>query len=82
MNISMDGKQIKSVCWTDTESEQGRCLPSGLNGCRLYLSATYHGDRDEFWVVAEKDGHEIARHNIKYIESIEWEQPKEDGDET
>jgi len=30
------------------------------------------GDRDEFWIVQTKDGAEVARHNPRYVETIEW----------
>jgi len=73
MNVEMHGKEIAAVFWPDTETEKGRTLKAG-DGCdNLYLNATYHGDRDEFWIVQMKDGEEVARHNPRFVESIVWE---------
>jgi len=72
MNISMHGKKIKRVDWPDSGEELGRHLPAGDQHGELTLSATYHGDRDEFWIVRTKDGKEVARHNARYAESIVW----------
>lgn len=47
-------------------------LLSGGECGELYLSATYHGDRDEFWIVQEKHGTEVARHNPRFIKTIQW----------
>jgi hypothetical protein len=72
MNVGMHGRKIKFISWPDSGEETGRCLPAGEQYGDLTLSATYHGDRDEFWIVQTKDGREIGRHNAKYIESITW----------
>lgn len=75
MNTSMHGMKIRSVFWPDTESEQGRCLEANED-LLIELSATYHGDHNEFWIVVlEKIGgefREVARHNPKFIESLVW----------
>lgn len=72
MNTNMHMKPIKAVYWPDTEAEQGRHLITGDECGNLYLSATYHGDRDEFWIVQEKNGVEVARHNPAFVETIQW----------
>lgn len=72
MDTNMNGKKIKLISWPDSGEETGRCLPSGDTYGELIFSATYHGDRDEFWVVQIKDGKEIGRHNARHIESIVW----------
>lgn len=72
MNVEMHGKKIAAVLWPDTETEKGRCLMVGYGCDDMHLSATYHGDRDEFWIVQTKDGAEVARHNPRYVETIEW----------
>lgn len=37
----------------------------------IYVEATYHGDRDEFWIVEKfSDGVE-RRHNMKYVKSFD-----------
>lgn len=74
MNIEMHGKKIEAVCWPDSENKSGEILPSGNRYGELTLSATHHGDRDEFWIIQTKDGKEIARYNTKYVESIVWEE--------
>ena len=72
MDTSWNGRKINAVYWPDTEAEQGRCLVAGDQCGDLWLSATYHGDRDEFWIVQEKSGVEVARHNMRLVESIQW----------
>jgi hypothetical protein len=72
MNIAMHGKRIKVISWPDSGEETGRCLPSDDKHGELTLSATYHGDRDEFWIVQTNGGKEIGRHNARYVESIMW----------
>ena len=66
MNIGMNGQKILQVTFPN-----GELIRTGTD-CDLWLSATYHGDRDEFWVIVEKGSQEISRHNCKYIESIDW----------
>ena len=41
-------------------------------GERFILSSEYYGDHTENWVVIEKDGIEVRRHNTAGIDSIEW----------
>lgn len=62
MNIQMHGKKIRKVFLPDQTE---------LNG-DMWLSATYHGDRDEFWIVSETDGVEIQRTNARHVETIIW----------
>ena len=75
MNIEFHGKQIKIIYWPDTENESGRHLKSSDEKL-LEMSATYHGDHDEFWIVEctkiNDKFVETARHNPKFIESFEW----------
>jgi len=72
VNTEMHGRKIAAVFWPDTETRKGCCLMVG-HGCDdMHLSATYHGDHDEFWIVQTKDGVEVSRHNTRYVETIEW----------
>jgi len=67
MNQSFNGKRVKKIWLTNTEtitSDEDR---------KLVFSSTYHGDRDEHWVVENLKGKEIARHNCKFIRTINWE---------
>lgn len=38
----------------------------------LHLSATYHGDHDQFWVVVSEGGKEVSRYNARGIQHIVW----------
>ncbi len=71
-----NGRKIKMVTWPDSGDELGRCISTNEK-CSIELCSTYHGDRDEVWVVviSKETGNEVERHNVKYIESIIWEQP-------
>ena len=75
----MNGKKIEIVYWPDSESEKGRSINQN-DEMLLEMSATHHGDHDEFWIVQYKkingEFTEIARHNPKYVESFYW---KENG---
>ena len=72
MNTDLNGRKISAVHWPDTESEQGRCLVASEQTGDLWLSETSHVDGDELWIVQEKNGVEVARHNMKMVESIYW----------
>lgn len=73
MNIEMNGKKIDVVYLPDQNDECGRQLVTGSTGCAsLHLSATYHGDHEEFWIVQMNNGQEVARHNPRYVETIAW----------
>ncbi len=74
MNVGMNGKKIKTIFWPDTESEQWRHMTVGEDCEGMHLSATHHGDRDEFWIIVTKDGKEFRRYNPRYVESIEWDE--------
>lgn len=71
----MHGKQIAEVWWPDNSREQGICL-SANDETMLEMSATYHGDHDEFWILEYKkiDGEfrEVARHNPRFIDGFKW----------
>ena len=69
----MDGKLIASVHWAKDDGDE-RIVASDEIG--LHMSATYHGDRDEFWIVqSDAKGNEVARHNTRYVESFVWVEP-------
>lgn len=72
MNLEMHGREIDRIA-----TSEGCFIYSGTVSSRdmtqLRLSATYHGDRDEFWVVREdSDGTELMRWNAKTLHAIEW----------
>ena len=71
----MNKKGIQQVLWPDTVIEQGRCLTSDDN-IHIEMSATYHGDHDEFWIVEYRAENgkwrEVACHNPRYVKTIVW----------
>jgi len=69
MNTKMHGRAISSI-----KLASGPFIHINDGSLRtLQLSATYHGDRDEFWVLhLESDGAESARYNARCLESIHW----------
>jgi len=73
MNTGMNGKVIKQIClFGDTGDRSASPFISQQDKQILYLSASYHGDHDEFWVVVEKDGKEVERHNCRNVACIVW----------
>ena len=68
MNKEMDGKQIKGI-WLNGDKS---VMADSKKGLTLELSATYHGDRDEFWVIGKQHGKEIQRYNCRYVATIHW----------
>ena len=42
------------------------------NKKKLYYLTEYYGDHSENWVIEENEGKEVARHNTKFIATIEW----------
>lgn len=75
MNTSMHGKKIRSIVFSGESSYQIETIVSG-GLLQLELSATHHGDHDQFWVVKKFDGLEVARYNPRLIETIEWATPE------
>ncbi len=69
----MHGKKIAAVLWPDTETEKGRCLMAGYSCDDLYLEVAKNG---ESWILQIKDGAEVARHNLRYVETVEWVIPR------
>lgn len=72
MTINDHGRKIKEV-WLQGEGNAfNECVKSGTHG-DLEMSATYHGDRDEFWIVVKSDGVETRRINARYVTEFSWE---------
>jgi hypothetical protein len=73
MNTKMHGKLIDYIelnpAWTQTGNPERVVAREGLT---LHLSATYHGDHDEFWIVLSMGGTEVARYNPKGVQHIRW----------
>lgn len=81
MNTEMHGKPAQSIEFYDTMAGNPVEWKAGVVVNREYiarveLSATHHGDHDEFWFVAiDANGNEIARRNAKYVEHVTWVRP-------
>jgi hypothetical protein len=73
MNTKMHGKLIDYIelnpAWTSHGNPEsvGKYEPAVL-----HLSATHHGDHDQFWIVESKDGKEVARYNPRGVQHIRW----------
>jgi len=75
MNVSMNGKLIAEIHFSSGvggySGNPERIRSDGVQ--QLYLSATYHGDHDEFWIVRAIDGVEQARYASRHVDHIEWQ---------
>ncbi len=81
MDTGMNGKKIRAFRIHDHEGNPRDILTGerdvfstkpGDIVTHIYLSATYHGDRDEFWIVEVLGGRE-RRHNLKSVDYFEFE---------
>jgi len=77
MNTQMHGKKIARIIWTGENLWHSDIAADG-EFKTLELSATFHGDHDEFWVIEREYGKEIARHNCRNISTIVWAEPTND----
>ena len=68
MNSSeLDGKMVDQIIFPNGE------VLSVNEEMRLRYHYEFHGEYDDAWVIqVDNDGNEIARHNVKFIESIIW----------
>ena len=73
MNTNMNGKSIAHI--------DLKCDCHGNPMCKvadrdrsLMLSATHHGDHDEFWVIelVNNGTKEVARYNVSSLDRIVW----------
>lgn len=73
MNTKMHGKSIDYIelnpMWTQSGNPERVAARSGV---ALTLSATHHGDHDQFWIVMTDKGKEVARYNPRGVEHIRW----------
>lgn len=83
MNTTMHGKPIARIDFIDGPSgnphfcERGEPERQPYHGfyhrAFMLLSASHHGDHDEFWVVfVDAEGKELARRNARACEHIVW----------
>ena len=72
MTINDNGKKIREI-WLPGEENAFNHRYQSKDGLELELSATYHGDRDEFWIVVKRGGVECSRINPRQVTEICWE---------
>jgi hypothetical protein len=73
MNTKMHGKSIDYIELNPMWTQHGHPeRVTSANGIMLSLSATHHGDHDQFWIVASEGGKEVARYNPSGVEHIRW----------
>lgn len=76
MNTDMNGKSIDFIdlnpAWTQHGNPER--IPAAI-GITIALSATYHGDHDEFWIVVSDASGEIGRYNPRGVQHIRWSRP-------
>lgn len=73
MNTSMHGKIIDYIDLNPAWTQGGN--PERISSGRdhtLQLSVTYHGDRDEVWIVLGNSDGEVARYNPRGVQHIRW----------
>lgn len=73
MDTKMNGRRIKYIELDPRWTEGGNPESVGkYDQLALHLSATHHGDHDQFWVVATEGGKEVSRYNVRGIQHIVW----------
>ena len=69
---TMNGKLIAWVQFPD----KAQSSITASDDIGLHMSATYHGDHDQFWIVeSDKYGNEVGRINPRYVDSFAWVEP-------
>lgn len=71
MTTEYHGKKINEI-WLAGDGNPFDTKLSSDETRQLELSATHHGEYDQFWVVVKKDGLETERYNVKQLTSIAW----------
>lgn len=66
---------IESIWFMNENGDEKITVNYNKDGWRdekLYYTSEYYGDHSENWVIHEKGGRELARHNTRFIASITW----------
>jgi hypothetical protein len=71
MNTKMHGKPIAKIIFDGASSYQIYEIHSD-GDVQLELSATHHGEFDQFWIVKKVKGVETERFNPRLVETIVW----------
>lgn len=64
-------KKIAEVWLPGEGHAYNHCLRA-KDGLDIELSATHHGDHDEFWIVTKREGLETSRINPRQATEIVW----------
>ncbi len=74
MSHDAETKPVASINFANVpEGTQPYLFAAHKPGRELLYEKKYHGDRDEEWILQIEDGVEVARHNVRYLESVWWE---------
>lgn len=75
MSEPLQDKLIRSIRFGNQNPMEDPVIQSnlGLRGQMRYHEQN-HGDHESAWVIEpDNSGVEVARHNVRYLESIVWE---------
>lgn len=76
MNEPLQDKPVGSIRFGNQLPMEDPVIQSnlGMRGQMRYHEQN-HGDHESAWVIeTDADGKETARHNVRYLESIVWQQ--------
>ena len=74
--MKINGKKIAKVWWPENYEGREMYLEADAETL-LEMSATYHGDYNQYWIIEYKfteddDFQEVARHNPKFVAGFRW----------
>lgn len=73
MKLEMNGKPIEFIDLDPMWTQSGN--PERIwsrDGTWLHLSATFHGDHEQYWIVEKRAGEEVGRYGWKSVHHIQW----------
>jgi hypothetical protein len=81
MNTRMHGKPVAAIYFAGgVGNEYGNPEVIRSDSKRtMHLSATHHGDHDQFWIVECDGDKEVRRHRASHVDSITWAEPSGDA---
>lgn len=63
-----NGRKVRKVIFPN-----GDQLENAEHELICYVPSEFSNNDEGVWILGIRDGREIERHNVKYIESIVWE---------
>lgn len=73
INTGENNRKIREVWIPGNGNANEECYRVGHNGVKeMKLQATYHGDRDEFWVHISKEDQTEISVNLRQVTTIVW----------